>query len=91
MQAKLNLHKSEFLPLLDNSIHSIQPIGTALPRTEVFSHLGIPFHPQAFPLPEGWYNQLLEKFHTTATSWGARTLSLAGKVLIVNSRLLSKL
>ena len=88
--AKLNLDKSEFLPLSLASETGIPAVGKPLPRDKVFSHLGIPFHPQAFPLPDGWFNSLIDKFQATVASWQKRKLSLAGKVLVLNSRLLSK-
>jgi len=89
--AKLNIAKSESLPLSAASVISIPPIGQLLPRDQVFTHLGIPFHPQCWPLPPGWFHSLLEKLQATVASWQKRKISLGGKVLVLNSRLLSKL
>jgi len=63
--AKLNLDKSEFLPLSDAAADLILPIGHSLPRDQIFTHLGIPFHPKAWPLPVGFFNSLLEKLQRT--------------------------
>ena len=57
--ARLNIDKSEFLPLSDAAADLILPIGHSLPRDQTFTHLGIPFHPKAWPLPVGFFNSLL--------------------------------
>src|SRR4051812_5239995 len=87
--ASLNLDKSETLLLSPDS--NIPPLGKLLSRDSLFTHLGIPFHPQSLPFPSDFYSSLLDKLRATMASWQPRRLSLQGKVLILNSRLLSKL
>src|SRR5208282_3315652 len=89
--AKLNIHKSEFLPLSDQATTSISTIGKTLSRVEPFRYLGAYLHPQCFPLPLNHFNIVLNTLQTTLASWQKRNLSLAGKVLVLNSRLLSKI
>ena len=89
--AKLNTGKCETLPLTSTSRDLLPGLGQWLPRDQVFQHLGIPFHPQCFPLPQGWFNSLLDKLRRTITSWQKCKISMAGRVLIINSQLLSKL
>ena len=67
--AKLNIDKSEFLFLSPASMEVIHPIGKVMDRNTVFVHLGIPFHPQALPLPESYFNSQLERIQLTITSW----------------------
>ena len=55
--ARLNIDKSEFLPLSDAAADLILPIGHSLPRDQIFTHLGIPFHPKAWPTTR-WIFQL---------------------------------
>jgi Reverse transcriptase (RNA-dependent DNA polymerase)/zinc-binding in reverse transcriptase len=87
--ARLNLGKSETLFLSDSPSSPI--LGTMLPRDAIFTHLGIPFHPQSLPFPPSYYASLLDNLRATVAAWQPRKLSLQGKVLIINSRLLSKL
>src|SRR3954470_4036463 len=76
---------------LSQSPRFSSPIGSIIDRSLPFSHLGIPFHPQSLPLPQAYFNSLLDRLQSTIASWQPRKLSLLGKVLILNSRLLSKL
>src|SRR3954468_3017189 len=87
--ASLNFDKCETLFL--NLPASHPPIGSTIDRSLPFSHLGIPFHPQSLSLPQAYFNSLLDRLQGTIASWQPRKLSLLGKVLILNSRLLSKL
>ena len=89
--AKLNITKSEFLPLSSDTLDTIPTIGLVLARDKPFKHLGITFHPQCFPLPQSYFDSLLNSLQSTIANWQKRKLSLIGKVLILNSRLLSKL
>ena len=89
--AKLNTGKCETLPLTSTSRDLLPGLGQWLPCDQVFQHLGITFHPKCFPLPQGWFNCLLYKLRRTITSWQKCKISIAGRVLIINSQLLSKL
>ena len=89
--AKLNSHKCETLPLTDTSRALLPGLGKWLSWDLVFQHLGVPFHPRCFPLPQGWFHSLLDKLSKTVTSWQRHKIFLVGKVHVINSRLLSKL
>jgi hypothetical protein len=56
--ALLNLDKCETLPLTPTLLHP--PIGIILARTSLFTHLGIPFHPQSLSFPPSYFTSLLD-------------------------------
>jgi exonuclease III len=85
--AKLNIEKCETLHLSGN----LDSIGKLLTSNETFNYLGVPFHPKCHPFPTSYYNQLIETLTKTVSLWQKRKISLIGKVLVVNSRLLSKM
>jgi hypothetical protein len=89
--AKLNVLKSQCLPLNDSVMDRIEGLGQVLSRDEVFTYLGYPFHPKCYPLPVTYFNSFLDVLQTTITTWQKRNLTLPGRVLVLNSRLLSKL
>ena len=89
--AKLNESKSQSLPLNDTVSGRMEGIGQVLSRTEVFKYLGYPFHPKCHPLPVTYFNSFLDVLQKTITAWQKRNLTLPGRVLVLNSRLLSKL
>ncbi|KAL1916379.1 uncharacterized protein VTP21DRAFT_5570 [Calcarisporiella thermophila] len=62
-----------------------------IPEEGTFTLLGIPFNTKHIFPPTSFYEQLLEKLEKTVKTWKSRSISLLGKVLLVNSRLLSKI
>lgn len=89
--AKLNSQKSQSLPLNDTVVERMEGIGQLLSRDEVLRYLGYPFHPKCHPLPVTYFNSFLDVLQKTITAWQKRNLTLLGRVLVLNSRLLSKL
>ena len=72
-------------------VERIEGIGQVLSSDTVFRYLGYPFHPKCHPLPVTYFNFFLDVLQKTITAWQKRNLTLPGRVLVLNSRLLSKL
>lgn len=83
---KINTNKSEGFNLSDNVLHDTRTDFVWNPKGSYFEYLGIPFGDEQ----STFWNRLIEKINKTATMWNKSLISLAGKVTVCNTLLLSK-
>ncbi|KAL1914348.1 uncharacterized protein VTP21DRAFT_8987 [Calcarisporiella thermophila] len=89
--SKINRQKSEAVPLSQHTRLHLQLPCRYIQEEGSFTLLGIPFNTKSIFPRESYFEELRAKLQKTVESWKTRSLSLIGKVHLVNSRLLSKL
>ena len=66
---KLNLNKSQSLPLNDIIGERIESIKQLLSKDKVFQYLGYLFYLKYYPLPITYFNSFLDILQKTITTW----------------------
>ncbi|KAL1915795.1 uncharacterized protein VTP21DRAFT_6554 [Calcarisporiella thermophila] len=89
--SKINYHKSEAVPLSATARATLSPPCDFTHEERTFTLLGIPFNTKKIFPGDEYFEELLIKLWKTVKTWRLRALSLKGKALLINSKLLSKL
>ncbi|KAL1914881.1 uncharacterized protein VTP21DRAFT_7797 [Calcarisporiella thermophila] len=89
--SKINYHKSEAVPLSSTVRATLSPPCDFIHEEGTFTLLGMPFNTKKIFPGDEYFEELLTSLRKTVKTWRLRALSLNGKVLLINSKLLSKL